>query len=172
MKAFHTIRTILYKRQGLACDIKMILYKQLLRPILTYGFPIWFDISSSQMEKIRLLERKLLRIITHTSRKDNSFLFINNNKLYAKAKVERIDRLLVRNNIRFFNRMTHEQIQLLSDDNIVNEHFTNDAYKYKSPFYFRYLTNNNLLYDNSGRLTYYHRRYRGLGLVYNMNQNI
>lgn len=39
---------------------KIILYKQLIRPLLTYGFAGWCWVSANQMRKLRTCERALL----------------------------------------------------------------------------------------------------------------
>ncbi|KNC20875.1 hypothetical protein FF38_04214 [Lucilia cuprina] len=40
------------------------MYQSLIRPIITYACSIWFNISASNMEKIRIFERKCLRACT------------------------------------------------------------------------------------------------------------
>ena len=45
MFAFHLIHPLLRIRLGLPTSTKLLMYKQLIRPIITYGFPIWFTIS-------------------------------------------------------------------------------------------------------------------------------
>ena len=40
------------------------LYKQLIRPILTYGFPIWATATEAKYNSMALLERKIIRAIT------------------------------------------------------------------------------------------------------------
>lgn len=50
---------------------KSLLYKQLVRPCLTYGFPIWATISKTKYEELAKLERRILRAITGKYRSDN-----------------------------------------------------------------------------------------------------
>lgn len=40
---------------------KMLLYKQLIRPTLTYAFPVWLRIRDSTTKKLAIFERKCLR---------------------------------------------------------------------------------------------------------------
>lgn len=40
--------------------IKIICYQLLIRPLITYGCPIWYNINAALMEKLRILERKCL----------------------------------------------------------------------------------------------------------------
>jgi len=60
-KAFIMAKKIFYCKY-LNKKIKIIGYQALIRPIITFGCPIWFIISSSTMEKIRIFERTCLRL--------------------------------------------------------------------------------------------------------------
>lgn len=40
---------------------KLLLYKTAIRPVLLYGFPIWFNISPTVMDEMEIMERKILR---------------------------------------------------------------------------------------------------------------
>lgn len=73
--------------------LKSIMYQTLLRPILTYGCQIWFNISPSYMERLRKFERKILRSCTslYRSAYSNYTKYISNAKVYSTAKVPRID---------------------------------------------------------------------------------
>ncbi|XP_076298340.1 uncharacterized protein LOC143217689 [Lasioglossum baleicum] len=59
-KAVAANKRIFYSKY-LDKEVKLLCYKLLIRPILTYGIPIWYNISASTMEKIRLFERRCLR---------------------------------------------------------------------------------------------------------------
>ena len=77
---------------------------KLIHPILTYGCQIWFNISPSYMEKLRVFERKCLRSCTYLFRMPNSnYIKLFSNKiLYQKAKLSQIDNFiihLIRNHI-------------------------------------------------------------------------
>lgn len=69
----------------------------MIRPIITYGCPIWFNISPSVMEKIRAFERKCLRACTSLYRtpQSNFTKYFSNRKLYTKANVIRIDNFVI-----------------------------------------------------------------------------
>lgn len=94
--AFQLIHPLLKIRQGLPTSTKLLLYKQLIRPILMYGFPIWFSISKTYMGKLLKFERKILRICTGLYRQPYSDKFYSNKTLYEKAKIEPIDQYLFR----------------------------------------------------------------------------
>ncbi|ENN83306.1 hypothetical protein YQE_00335, partial [Dendroctonus ponderosae] len=43
---------------------KVRVYKQLIRPVLTYGSPAWSIASTSQKQKLAVFQNKILRIVT------------------------------------------------------------------------------------------------------------
>lgn len=51
--------------RSLAPRCKVICYLLLIRPILTYAAPIWWNVSASLIEKIRKFERNCLRASLH-----------------------------------------------------------------------------------------------------------
>lgn len=178
-KAFHKIKHIFYRKNKYSTMVKSILYKQLLRPIITYGFLIWHNISSAQMERLRTLERKFLRMCISSSRKTDSFLYINNNKLYDQTNTPRLDRNMVEQALKTLAKFNTCDISLINDT--LNEHddgyYLNIDNIFKSPIHLKTLSNNNKLYDNNHNLIYYHRRNNNVAnnhdeYVYNINQNI
>lgn len=51
----------LFYSKHLHSDVKVLAYQTLLKPLLTYACPIWFNINHSYAEKLRLTERRILR---------------------------------------------------------------------------------------------------------------
>lgn len=99
------LSAILRRHNTLNTAIKVQCYKQLIRPIISYAFPIWSSISSHQMEIIRMLERSVLRNATNYSRKPNGHHY-SNKYLYEKANIERIDDFMLYLAFRYFDRLT------------------------------------------------------------------
>lgn len=95
-KAFFMYKHLFYTKY-LKSQVKIILYKSLIRPIITYGCPIWYNISPFYMEKIRVFERKCLRACTSLYRSPESdyLKYINNKKLYNVANINRIDNFII-----------------------------------------------------------------------------
>lgn len=90
-KAFGLLKR-LFLSQHLNKQVKLICYQTLIRPILTYGAPIWYNISSATMEKLRVFERKCLRACLSKYRKaENKDHYISNKTLYNYIKFDRID---------------------------------------------------------------------------------
>lgn len=86
--------------------IKILCYKQIIRPIIEYAFPIWSCISSAQMEKLRALERKILRRCINYTRKPNGHHH-SNAYLYSKANTPRLDNHLLSIAHRYLDRVEH-----------------------------------------------------------------
>lgn len=104
-------------------NIKILCYKQLVRPIISYAFPIWSCISSAQMEILRALERQILRrCINYTRKPDGNHH--SNSYLYEKAKTPRLDKFLMSiahrylDNLKDFNNPLVQDSCNLEDDYI------------------------------------------------------
>lgn len=83
---------------------KVICYQLLIRPIITYAAPIWFNSSASLIERIRIFERKCLRTCLglHRSAVTEFQTMICNKKIYNEAKVPRIDNFCIKLTRRFY----------------------------------------------------------------------
>lgn len=96
-KIFFKFKRLFYSKI-LNEKIKIICYQLLVRPIITYGCSVWYNISTSQMEKIRVFERKCLKVCLR--------MFANpaydyqrhysNKKIYDKANIRRIDNFILK----------------------------------------------------------------------------
>ncbi|GFX39535.1 putative RNA-directed DNA polymerase from transposon X-element [Trichonephila clavipes] len=47
----------------LSLENKVILYKQILRPVITYGSPVWGAAAATHMKKIQVIQNKILRVM-------------------------------------------------------------------------------------------------------------
>lgn len=167
---YSLLKPLLKKTNGLNKSVKLLLYKQLIRPIIGYGFPSWSDISSHQMERLRSIERVCLRACTNTYRKPNGN-YISNSKLIKNADIERIDKILVEQAIKFFNK-NYEHCQIIQRCFDHDADFISDPRTYyKPPWYIEHLNNTNNLFSD-GRLLHYHKRIdrSNLNTVYNTEQ--
>ncbi|XP_075150698.1 uncharacterized protein LOC142224797 [Haematobia irritans] len=66
---------------------KLLLYKVAIRPLLTYGFPIWFSISPIVIKELEIFERKILRkcINKHYASRNKKF---SNKHIYDVSEVK------------------------------------------------------------------------------------
>ncbi|GFT88146.1 hypothetical protein TNCV_2893321, partial [Trichonephila clavipes] len=50
----------------LSLENKVILYKQILRPVITYGSPVWGAAAATHMKKVQVMQNKILRVDERT----------------------------------------------------------------------------------------------------------
>ena len=55
---------LLHRRSGLSIRNGVLLYKQLIRPMMDYACPIWRSASCSHLWKLQVIQSKCLRIAT------------------------------------------------------------------------------------------------------------
>lgn len=93
--------------QLLNVSFKRLLYTVYLRPILTYAAPAWAilsNISSHQIEKLRIAERKLIRCTYNIFRARNSYKYHSNQHVYNTYNYERIDVYIAKLSYKFHER--------------------------------------------------------------------
>ena len=79
-------------------EAKLICYQLLIRPVITYAALIWFNISVSSMEHIRIFERACLRVFLKKFRTPQSGYekHYSNKHLYNKIDFPRIDLFIIK----------------------------------------------------------------------------
>ena len=90
--SFQSNKNIFYNKY-LDPKAKIICYTLLVRPVIMYAFPIWFNLSASMMERIRIFERSCLRACLGKYRSETSEYkrYISNAELYRIANIPRTD---------------------------------------------------------------------------------
>jgi hypothetical protein len=88
----------LFYSKFLNSKVKLICYQALVRPIITYGCQIWYNMGSSMMEKIRMFERKCIRACLgkYRSAKSNYQKYLSNKTIYDLANIPRIDNFIIK----------------------------------------------------------------------------
>lgn len=159
-QVFMSLKRLFYSRY-LNSDVKLICYQLLIRPIITYGCSIWYYISASLMEVIRIFERKCLRSclsLFRTAESDYTKHFTNQ-ILYNEAKIPRIDNFmidLIRDNFLKASKLWQNSL-------IFAAFYPNDLYyqntlntRYISPEAFLFLDHNGYIQDNNDIPIIYH----------------
>lgn len=141
-------------------DVKVICYQAFIRPIITYSCQIWWNISPSTMEKIRLFERKCLRACTNTYRSEQSdyLHYTSNKKLLNIANINRIDMFIVKLIRNHFSRL-----HFSNNSEIWGCMYPNDAYYeralisgYIPPETFIYLDSRGYIVNSENAPLFYH----------------
>ncbi|OXU17003.1 hypothetical protein TSAR_006388 [Trichomalopsis sarcophagae] len=109
--AFRANNNIFFNK-NLSARTKIICYLLLIRPIITYAAPIWWNASASTMERIRKFERLCLRACLHIYRRSDTNKFISNKLIYDKANIPRIDSFFIKLNHDYFAKLKKKQKQL------------------------------------------------------------
>ena len=65
------IYSLMAKDSGLSENNKKLLYKTILRPILTYGSHVWHKTSDTQKHRLQVYQNKILRLTTNSNRYTN-----------------------------------------------------------------------------------------------------
>lgn len=152
-------------------DVKLLMYKQLIRPIIVYASACWMQISSHQMERIRKTERWFLRKATGIYKNKTTHKYINSKTLYENANINRIDRKLIETNVKFIEKTKMNENNFIRQIADFHENYTNTN-KYKPLSIFWHLNQNNQLFKEK-KLLYFNKGFRNPNkLVYVTNQNI
>ncbi|GFT24359.1 probable RNA-directed DNA polymerase from transposon X-element [Trichonephila clavipes] len=61
----HLAISLIGRRYPLSLENKVILCKQILRPVITYGPPVWGAAATTQMKKIQVIQNKIFRVMTN-----------------------------------------------------------------------------------------------------------
>lgn len=91
---------IINRKSSLKIECALLIYKSLLRPIITYGCTVWGAASKTQINKIQVLQNKILRIAT------NAPWFIRNKHLHDELGVPTIRHFIRKCNKKFFQNIT------------------------------------------------------------------
>ncbi|GFY08637.1 RNA-directed DNA polymerase from mobile element jockey [Trichonephila clavipes] len=82
--------SLIGRSSPLSLENKVILYKQILRPILTYGCSVWVAAASTHRKRIQVIQNKILRIITNAS------WYVRNDVIHHDLPLEPIDNYITR----------------------------------------------------------------------------
>lgn len=114
------------RNSSLSIYNKLLLYKQILKPVWTYGIQLWGCTKKSNLETIQRFQNKVLRNIVDAP------WYIRNSDLHRDLEVEpvtcEIQKFARKHEERLHNHENVEAIQLLDNRNIVRR------LKRKKPF--------------------------------------
>lgn len=176
-KAFWKAKRLFYSKH-LNSRVKILCYQALIRPIITYGCPIWYNISASLMEKIRVFERKCIRACLSTYRSEHSEFkkYVKNKKIYDSANIHRIDCHILK-----LSRNHFAQVAKIKENSLIfsclfpNELYHKNTLKtgFIPPEAFLYLDEKNYLQDQNNIPIIYHikRKAGSKTILYEENLN-
>ena len=158
--AFSMLKRLVYNKH-LNYKIKIKCYLLIIRPLLTYACPIWYNISPSIMERIRIFERKCLRACLGKYRTAESDYqkYISNEEIYNLANVNKIDTQILK-----ITRNHFANTRTVKDNSLIfGIYYPNDQYyanvvktNFIPPEAFMYLDKNGYIQDIHGAPIIYH----------------
>ena len=132
----------------------------LVRPIITYATPIWFNISANSMEHFRRFERSCIRacLNKYRSPESNFEKYYSNQFLYDIVSFLRIDLLIIQLIRGYFsNIITIEHADLTEHLILTREEVKNQCTMgYVTPACFIYLDKLEIIQDVMGTPLIYH----------------
>lgn len=96
-RAFRSLAKLFYNKY-LEPKAKVICYCLLVRPILSYACPLWYNQSASSMERVRSFERACLRACLGQYRSASSEFkkMLSNKVIYNSANIPRFDNFIIK----------------------------------------------------------------------------
>jgi hypothetical protein len=79
---FGVLSPLLNRRNGLSVGNGVLLYKQLIRPMMDYACPIWRSATRSHVRKLQVLQSKCLRIAT------NAPWYVGNRQIHEDVGIQ------------------------------------------------------------------------------------
>lgn len=139
----HNMMRPLLKQRYFSVKTKLLIYKQSIRPILTYGSPIWFSVSPSVAQQLEKFERLVLRNCTGLHFRPNKKRY-RNSTLYEAAGITPLLKYSIELSKKFLNKIPHHENILLREALLENSNASLNDY-YLSPFALINDNNNELL---------------------------
>ena len=110
---------LINRNSKLSVENKLLIYKSIIRPVISYGCPVWSNISESNFNKVQILQNKFLRLIGNYPR----YTWIN--KMHVELKIEFIKSYIIKLTKNFFD-------QIEKSNNVINElNYINIKYKHR-----------------------------------------
>ncbi|KFM57027.1 putative RNA-directed DNA polymerase from transposon BS, partial [Stegodyphus mimosarum] len=124
MQAFMSVYSLLNRHSNLNLQSKIIIYLQLIRPVMLYGSPVWAATAKTNRKVLQTLQNKIIRTIFGAP------WFIRNQILQNDAKINSIDEEILKTVFKFYEKMSNHPSSVIQNignyDYLVNQ-------KYKRP---------------------------------------
>lgn len=100
---------MLNRRSKLSHKNKNIIYKTVIRPVITYAAPVWLNAAKTNIQKLQIIQNKCLKII------NNHPFYYSTSTLHQETKYEMITEILNKysNNLR--NKCQISQYELINE---------------------------------------------------------
>ncbi len=62
-KCIRSLYPLLSKKSKLSLKNKNIIYKSVIRPVMTYGCPVWYKAAATHIQRLQIVQNKTLKLI-------------------------------------------------------------------------------------------------------------
>lgn len=111
-KSHQTIRALypmINRKSKLNLRNKLLLYKSVFRPIITYGCPAWGNCAQTHLKKIQIVQNKILKLILKHP------YYYSTNALHEEANMKRIPEYINDLKNKFFDRCRFSDYELIAN---------------------------------------------------------
>lgn len=91
---------LINRQTSLNWKCSLLLYKQLIRPLILYAAPVWGQCATTHIHKMQVLQSKVLRVIS------NAPWFVRNDALHTDFKIPTIKNYIRELSVSFFNKLS------------------------------------------------------------------
>jgi hypothetical protein len=100
---------LINRKSKLKTKCTLLIYKSILRPLLTYGCQVWGTASKTHIHKIQKFQNKILRISV------NAPWFIRNRQLHKDLKIQTIEEFIKKLTLKYYNNSVTSDHETISD---------------------------------------------------------
>lgn len=100
---------LINRKSKLKTKCTLLIYKSILRPLLTYGCQVWGTASQTHLKKIQTFQNKILRISV------NAPWFIRNVHLHKDLEMQTINEFIKNINTKYFNKALLSEFETINN---------------------------------------------------------
>lgn len=91
--------SVINRKSNLKTECTLLLYKSLIRPLITYACPVWLNTSKTNMKKLQALQNKILRIAI------NAPWYMRNSQIQKELSMEPLETYIRKIATHFFSEI-------------------------------------------------------------------
>lgn len=107
--SLRALRALLHRRSFLSHQNKNLLFKCVLRPILSYASPIWYKAAKCHLKKLQIIQNKCLKII------NNKYWRYSTRRLHNETGYEMFTDFIARQNLNYFSRTSNSSYAIIRE---------------------------------------------------------
>ncbi len=107
INSFKALYPLLHSRSKLSTTNKMLLYKSVIRPKITYASPVWYGMSQSNLNKLQVTQNKILKTIHGLPRR------FSTRTLHEIARIDMVKDHVLRQTENFFTKCSSSNHRLI-----------------------------------------------------------